>query len=135
MRNTRYTVGILTSQRHIHRRVHTLHSADTLRVETLQLGHGESVGIDVGFVEQFNTRNSISICFLREFRGQILQNIQTPIGVRRIGGKENRTDESRASIAILRSRRAVQDDHHGETKLVGPLYSLDKVWVLCGIGI
>lgn len=76
------------------------------------------------------TGDNAAIDGFGEFFRQILENVQTAIGVGSICNEVNGPNETGLFPPILRSWSAVEINQHGKVHLLGPLDSLDEVGVL-----
>jgi hypothetical protein len=76
------------------------------------------------------TLNDSPIFCPRELFRQVPQYIQRPVRVRRIRGKQDGPDEAGIILTVLRTRNAMKVDKDGQTQFLGPVYGLNKVWVL-----
>ena len=76
------------------------------------------------------TRHSPSVNVFRKLRGQVLQHVQSAVGIGRIGREVDRADDASLFPSVLGSGRAVQVDENVQTDFVGPFNGLDEMWVL-----
>ena len=65
-----------------------------------------------------------------KFFRQVVQHVETSVCIRAVGLEKNRADQPGVVLTILRTGRAVEVDEDGQIEFAGPLYSLDKIWIL-----